>query len=252
MAQQRRETQLLELLRPAGEARVQDLAQAMNVTDETIRRTIRRLEGQGLVTKLHGAVHLRDAGPEAAFAVRMGVNPAAKRRIAGRLAGMIENGASLFLDVGTTTAYVAQALRDHRDLLVVTNSMMVAQALAMRNGNRVFMAGGEIRAHDGGVFGAQALAFVRQFKVTYAVMTAVGLDAGSGFTLNDMREAEFSREVIAHAGEAVMAVDSSKFGQSAPIRICEPGAIRRLVSEAAPPPDVAAMLAVAGVGVTLA
>ena len=247
-----RETQLLDILRPKGEARVQDLAQVMNVTDETIRRTIRRLESQGLVTKVHGAVHLRDAGPEAAFAVRMGVNPGAKRRIAGRLAGLIENGSSLFLDVGTTTAYVAQALRDHRDLLVVTNSLIVAQALAMRNGNRVFMAGGENRAHDGGVFGAQALAFVRQFKVSYAVMTAVGLDASAGFTLHDMREAEFSREVMTHAEAPVMVVDSSKFGQSAPIRVCPPEAIRRLVTDTAPPGEIGAMLAAAGVAVTVA
>ncbi|GHC60990.1 DeoR/GlpR family DNA-binding transcription regulator [Neogemmobacter tilapiae] len=252
MSEPRREGQLLALLKPAGEARVQDLARAMNVTEETIRRTIRRLEGQGLVTKVHGAVHLRDSGHEAAFAVRMGVNPTAKRRIAARLAGMLENGASLFLDVGTTTTYVAQALRDHHDLMVVTNSLMVAQALAMRNGNRVFVAGGEIRAHDGGVFGAQALAFVGQFKVKHAVLTAEAVDARSGFMLQDMREAEFSRAIIASAEEAVMVVDATKFGQSAPIRICEPGAIRRLVTDAPPPGDVGAMLEAAGVELTLA
>src|SRR3546814_10976914 len=84
------------------------------------------------------------------FAQRMDENPDAKRLIAGQVARMIKNGDSLILDIGSTTAYVARALRGHHDLFVVTNSLAVAQMLATRNNNRVFMAGGELRAHDAG------------------------------------------------------------------------------------------------------
>ena len=247
-----RELALLDLLKPDGQARVLDLSHRLNVTEETIRRTVRRLEAKGLVTKVHGGVHLRDWGPEASFAQRLGLNTGQKRRIATRMAAMIGDGASLFLDIGTTTAFVAQALRGHRELLVVTNSLAVAQSLATRNGNRVFMAGGELRSHDGGSFGAEALAFVRQFQVTHAVLSAAAVDARAGFMLQDMREAEFSRAIIERANQAVMVVDATKFGKVAPIRIADPSAIRRLVTDAPPSADILTMLTAAGVEVIIA
>ena len=114
------------------------------------------------------------------------------------------------------------------------------------------MAGGELRPHDGGAFGAEALAFVRQFRVQHAILSVAALDPKSGFMLQDLREAEFSREIIQCADLATIVADASKFDRSAPIRICAPAAIHRLVTDAAPTGDLADLLAAAGVEVTLA
>lgn len=247
-----RDREILEALAISGAARIQDLARKLRVTEETIRRAVKRLEAEGLATRVHGGVHLRDWQSEPNFAQRFAVNAQAKRRIAAHLAAMIGDGASLFLDVGSTTAYVAQALRQHRDLLVVTNSLAAAQALATRNGNRVFMAGGELRGHDGGAFGAEAMAFVQQFHLRFAVLSITAIDAQAGFLLQDLREAEFSRALMARAEETIVAADASKFGRAAPIRLAETGAVQRLVTDAAPPALVAMMLAAAGVAVTIA
>ena len=247
-----REHAILQILQDNGSGRIQDLAHRLQVTEETIRRAVKRLESAGHVSKVHGGVHLKDWGAEPSFEQRFILNPQPKRRIAAHLATMIGNGASLFLDVGSTTAYVAQALRLHRDLLVVTNSLAVAQVLTSRNGNRVFMAGGELRSHDGGAFGAEALTFVRQFQVQYAVLSAAAVDARAGFMLHDLREAEFSRAIIERAETAIIATDASKFGRSAPIQVAAPSAFHRLVTDAAPPPDLATMLTQAEVEVCLA
>jgi len=247
-----RESEILQVLGGAGSGRIQDLAHELGVSEETIRRNVRRLEARGLVTRVHGGVVLKGWVEEPSFTQRFAENPAAKGKVARHLAAMIPDGASLFLDVGSTTAYVAQALRGHRNLFVVTNSLPVAQTLATINGNRVFMAGGELRSHDGGAFGAEALAFVQQFRVQYAVLSVVGITAEEGFLLHDLREAEFSRAIIRCAQQAVIAADATKFGRWAPIRIADPGAIGTVVTEAPPPPDIAAMLAGAGVRVVLA
>lgn len=252
MSQTHRERLIIEHLNATGAARIADLAERLEVSEETIRRALKRLEALGSVTRVHGGVHLKDWGPEPSFALRFGLYPDRKRAIAARLAGLIEDGASLFLDVGSTTAYVAQALRDHRELLVVTNSLAVAQVLAGRGGNRVFMAGGELRPHDGGAFGAEALAFVRQFRVRHAVLSAAALDPLAGFMLQDLREAEFSRAIIDCAEEAIIVADASKFDRTAPIRIAPPEAIHRLVTDVAPVGALAGLLAAAGVAVTLA
>ncbi|MBA3908802.1 MAG: DeoR/GlpR transcriptional regulator [Rhodobacter sp.] len=252
MLQTQRERAILERLMHSGSARIADLAEALSVSEETVRRSLKRLEALGSVTRVHGGVHLRDWGAEPSFALRLRVSPDAKRRIAARLAGLIEHGASLFLDVGSTTAFVAQALRDHHDLLVVTNSLAVAQTLSGRGGNRVFMAGGELRPHDGGAFGADALAFVRQFRVHHAILSAVALDARTGFMLNDLREAEFSRAIIDCADLTTIAADATKFNQSAPVRIAPPESFHRLVTDTEPEGALAALLASAGVEIILA
>ena len=250
MSQRTRE--VLDILAESGSARIQDIALRLNVTQETIRRTVALLGQQGLVTKLHGGVSLKNLGMEPSFEQRFVQSQPAKRRIAEAVAKTIQNGSSLILDVGSTTAYVAQALQQKKDLLVVTNSLPVAQALAGRNGNRLFMAGGELRSHDGGAFGPDARAFVRQFRVRHAILSVAGLEAKAGFLLQDLPEAEFSRTIIGCADEVIVAADASKFGKSAPIRIAAAEAFHQLVTDAPPPPDISDMLAEAGISVTVA
>ncbi len=231
-----REGEIVEVLRRAGGAsRIAAIASTLDVSEETVRRNIRRLSDDGVVEKLHGGAHLLDADIESGFWQRMDENPGPKRRIAACVAEMIGDGASLFLDVGSTTAFIAEALRGHRRLLVVTNSVVVAHKLATRNDNRVFMAGGELRAHDGGAFGADALAFVNQFRVEYAILSAAAINAQNGFMLYDLEEAEFSRTIMSRAAHRIIAADASKFGRSAPISVGNPGDVDVLVTDTAPP-----------------
>jgi DeoR family glycerol-3-phosphate regulon repressor len=238
-----REREIIEALRmTGGSSRIQPLAAQLGVSEETIRRNVKKLAADGLVRKVHGGVHLPDAELEPSFQQRMDRNPEAKRRIAARVAGIVRNGDSLFLDIGSTTAYIAQALRNHRDLFVVTNSIAVAHLLAARNNNRVFMAGGELRAHDGGAFGAEPIAFVRRFQVDYAICSATAIDADSGFLLFDLQEAEFSREIMLRAKTCIVAADSTKFGRSAPITIGDPSMVDILVTDSAPPEKLCAAM----------
>jgi len=247
-----RESEILDVLKMAGSSRIQDLALRLGVTEETIRRNVKKLAAQGLVRKLHGGVELIEPEGEPNFAFRMNENTAAKERIAQRLAGLIGHGDSLILDIGSTTAFVARALRAHRNLMVVTNSLAVAQTLVNRNNNRVFLAGGELRPHDGGAFGREAHDYLRQFRVDHAVLSAAAINASDGFMLFDMQEAEFSRAVIERADRAILAADATKFGRAAPIRIAEPDVFHTLVTDAPTPPDIAAMLASAGVAMVVA
>jgi len=234
-----REREIVDMLRlNGGSSRIQTLAARLGVSEETIRRNVKKLADDGLVRKVHGGVHLPDAEIEPSFQQRMDRNPEAKRRIAARVAAIVKNGDSLFLDIGSTTAYIAQALRGHRDLFVVTNSVAVAHRLAARNNNRVFMAGGELRAHDGGVFGAEAIAFVRRFQVDYAICSATAINADRGFVLFDLQEAEFSREIMLRARTRIVAADSTKFGRGGPIVVCDPSMVDQLVTDAPPPADL--------------
>lgn len=239
-----REREILDELRLAGGAsRIQFLAERIGVSEETIRRNIRTLETNGFVTKVHGGVHLKDVADEPPLHFRMNENAEAKRLIATKVADIVEDGDTLFLDIGSTTAFIAVALQRHQNLFVVTNSVAVAHTLATRNNNRIFFAGGELRAHDGGAFGIDSINFVRRFNVRHAVLSVTAINAASGFMLQDMEEAEYSREAARRAESRIVVADSSKFGRSAPIIIDEPSTYDTLVTDAPPSAEIAAMLA---------
>ncbi len=248
-----RQMEILEELRLTGSCRIQDLATRLKVSEETIRRNVRQLASSGAVRKVHGGVYLPDHNfQELTFQQRMGEQRDAKQRIARRIAELIQDGDSVILDIGSTTAFVAQALRHHSNLFVVTNSLSVAHSLAARNNNRVFMAGGELRSHDGGSFGHEALSFVRQFSVQHAILSAAAINAENGFMLMDLQEAEFTREIMRRAPSSIVAADATKFGKTAPVRISDPSLIDLLVTDSRPPPDIAALLAKAEVAVDIA
>lgn len=241
MDQHRNHTQaaILQALRRAGGAlRISALADTLAVSEETIRRNVKWLERTGTVEKHHGGARLRDMADEGDFRDRLQRNPQAKQCIARTVAGLIPDGSSLFLDVGSTTAFIADALRDHSELVVVTNSVSVAYKLATRNGNRVFMAGGELRAHDGGAFGTEAMAFAHNFKTDYAILSAAAVNAQDGLMLFDLEEALFTRAILANAKRRIVAADSSKFNRRAPITVCAPEMIDLIVTEALPPTEL--------------
>ena len=238
-----REREILEELRLAGgSSRIQFLAERLGVSEETIRRNIRVLEESGIVTKVHGGVHLKDFSSEQPLHFRMNENPEAKRLIAAEVASIIKDGDTLFLDIGSTTAFIAVALQKHQNLFVVTNSISVAHSLATRNNNKVFFAGGPLRSHDGGAFGMEAISFVRRFHVRYAILSVAAINAQSGFMLQDMEEAELSREAARSAEKRMIVGDAGKFGRTAPIIIDPPECYDMLVTNERPDDALGAML----------
>ncbi len=230
---------LAALRRAGGSARIGALAATLQVTDETVRRNIRRLEAEGLVEKVHGGARLTEPAAEGDLPARIAEQPEAKRRIAECVAGLIPDGASLFLDVGSTTTFIADALRDHRTLTVITNSVTVAAKLATRNGNRLFFAGGELRAHDGGCFGPEVLRFIAGFHTDFAVMSATAISAERGFMLYDLDEARIARAMMAQAAATIVAADSRKFDRTAPVLVGDPAGVGLLVTDDTPPPAIA-------------
>lgn len=237
---------ILGLLQEQGALSLAALAQALAVSAETVRRDVRAMAEAGAVVRVHGAVGLAGQTGEAPFDRRMRENAGAKRAIARSLAEQIADGDSLMLDTGTTTSFLARELLTHRRLTVVTNSSDIARTLATVNGNRVFMAGGELRGDSGAALGASALDFIRSFAVQHAIISAGAVDA-SGVMDFDLQEAEFARMVLACGERRVMVTDASKFGRRGFIRVAGFEFLDLVVTNAPPPPEVAAAMASAGV-----
>lgn len=230
-----REVELLETLRSlGGSSRTAALVEALGVSEETIRRTVKALAKSGLLQRVHGGVYLTNKDAFSPFAARLGKHAEEKNRIATQAAAMIPNGSSVFLDVGSTTAFVAERLKDHCDLTVITNALTPAQALVGRNGNRVYLVGGELREIESGSFGISTISCVSQFHIDTAVLSIDGIDASSGFLLAGAAEADLARAVVARAKRRIVVADYSKFGQPAPFVACPAESIDFLVTDKAP------------------
>ncbi|MBN8998956.1 MAG: DeoR/GlpR transcriptional regulator [Rhizobiales bacterium] len=186
--------------------------------------------------------------------IRKDLNDEAPRRLAaeaktaiGRAAAaLVPDGASLFVNIGTTTEAVAAALADRAGLMVITNNINVANLLRTRPGIEVVIAGGVVRASDGGIVGEAAVDFIRQFKVDLAIIGASAIDGDGALLDFDFREVKVAQAIIENARHVVLVADRSKFERTAPVRIghlsqvdvfvtdhCDRASIRRICAESA-------------------
>jgi DeoR family glycerol-3-phosphate regulon repressor len=248
----KRQRAILASVRETGLARIQDLARDMDVSEETIRRDVRPLVEAGELAKRHGSVSALAAGAEAPFERRMRENAVEKRAIARRVAAMIGDGDSVMLDTGTTTSAVARELLGKRDLTIVTNSSDIARTLAIVNGNRVVMAGGELNGDNGAAFGRSAIEFIERFNTDFAIISIAAVSAAQGLMDYHLDEAELARAVLRQGKRRLVVTDHTKFGRSALVTVCGFDAFDELVTDEPPPEEIAARLTAAGVTCSVA
>ena len=238
----KRHAEILRMLADEGTVTISELAARLGVSLETVRRDVRPLTENGSVLKIHGAVGLAGQVGEAPFQRRMRENADAKRRIAREMAQFIRDGESVMLDTGTTTSFVARELLGHRRLTVVTNSSDIARTLATVNGNKVYMAGGELRSDSGAAFGVSAIEFIAKFSVTHAIISAGAIDAVSGVMDFDLEEAEFARMMLSRGERSYVVTDHTKLGRRGLVSVAGFDAIGHLVTDAPVGEDLAAVL----------
>ncbi|MFN3936021.1 MAG: DeoR/GlpR family DNA-binding transcription regulator [Gemmobacter sp.] len=240
MAQNFRHAEILRLARSTGSVAVEHLAEHFGVTLQTIRRDLGELCDAGQLVRVHGGAVVPSGVANIGYSERREMNRVEKERIAAAVAAEIPNAASVFLNIGTTTEAVARALLGHRDLLVVTNNLNIANILAPNDSVEVIVAGGVLRRADGGLVGDVTLEIVRHFKVDIAVIGTSGLDADGDLLDYDFREVRVSQAIIRQSRETWLAADASKFDRTAPVRIASLADVDRLFTSASPPEDLAA------------
>jgi DeoR family transcriptional regulator, glycerol-3-phosphate regulon repressor len=246
-----RQALLLARIRELGSVSVAELAQQLRVSEETIRRDARVLDQRGEVVKLHGSLVAPHQSGEAPFERRMRENVAAKRAISRCAVQLVEDGDSLMIETGTTTSIFAQELRVKRGLTIVTNSSDIARTLAVVNGNKVYMAGGELRAESGAAFGPSAVEFIGRFKVRHAFITATAIDPVHGIMDSAFDEAELAQKALSIADNRVVLSDSTKFGKAALVKVCGYDMIDRLITDGPPHTALADALVRANVAVSV-
>ena len=252
-AHSHRELELLDALRRlGGSARSADLAKALDVSEETVRRTIKALSKGGTVQRVHGGALLTGTQSDPSFFHRIAQHSEEKQKIAKRVAQKVHDGMTLFLDVGSTTAFVAEELRQKSSLTVATNSVGVAQVLASRNGNRVHLLGGEMQSNERGTFGFVTERQARRFAFDMAVLSADAISARHGLLYANAAEAQLATVVVDCTEHVLAGLAHPKFDDKAPHCGPDPRNLDEIVTDKSPGKKLTAALNGWGVKIDVA
>jgi DeoR family glycerol-3-phosphate regulon repressor len=208
-----RQQAILQHLARRGQAAVGELALALAVSDDTIRRDLARLAARGLLRKAHGGAVLPDV-PALPRSARDQLLPALKHALGVAVAAHIPAGASLMLDAGSTTLEVARALQGEH--LVITHSLDIAVALADRPGIRLVLAGDRWDPLQRLFAGPAAVDTVRRYRADLAILGACAVHPQLGLTASDPGDAEIKRAMLAGSESRWLVTDHLKYDRCAP------------------------------------
>jgi len=247
-----RQHDILSAAREAGRVTVDGLAARFGVTVQTIRRDLGALCDAGLLDRTHGGAMLPSGVTNLGYEARRRVAAEAKEAIGRAAAALVPAGASLFLNIGTTTEAVARALMETPGLMVVTNNMNVAQILSGHPSAEVILTGGRLRRSDGGLTGDLAVQTIRHFKVDLAIIGGSALDHAGDILDFDADEVRVSRAILDQARAGVLVADATKLTRAAPVRIAGLADLDHWITDLDPGPDLRALAEAAGTRITIA
>jgi Transcriptional regulators of sugar metabolism len=208
-----RRQKIIDKLRAEQKVFVAELAESLQVTQETIRRDLEKLEDKGLLQRSHGgAVLVAPGNEDLSFARRTADNYDLKQRIAVKAAGLISDGASIMADSSSTVLALFELLSMRRELTVITNSVKILNDFAGASLNLV-SCGGELRSHSLSLVGNTACRTLAAYNVDLAIFSCKGLDRDRGVTESNEPEAVVKQIMASQAKRTVLLADHTKFDQ---------------------------------------
>ncbi|MEZ5537677.1 MAG: DeoR/GlpR family DNA-binding transcription regulator [Thiolinea sp.] len=214
-----RQQKILKVARQQGQVLVDELVNQFSVTPQTIRKDLNELCEKGVLGRVHGGAVLASGIANVGYEQRQHIAFSEKQSLAQLCARHIPDNSSLFINIGTTTEAVANALLNHRDLMVVTNNLNVANILLQNPGFEIIVAGGVLRHSDRAIIGEATVDFVRQFRLDYAVVGISALDEDGTLLDYDYREVKVTQAILQSARQTCLVTDKSKLERKAPVRV---------------------------------
>ncbi|MFC7292749.1 DeoR/GlpR family DNA-binding transcription regulator [Hirschia litorea] len=216
-----RQNSILQLVEAQGFVATERLVEALGVTPQTIRRDINQLCDLNLLQRFHGGAGRSATSENQPYSARREAASVGKERIARMVAKAIPDGASLFLNIGTTTEAVAEALLTKKSLTIVTNNLNVASTLARNESFEISIAGGLLRTKDSGIVGHSATEFMNRFRLDYGIIGVSGIETDGSLLDFDERETQTARAIIKNSSQTFLVADHTKFGRRAMIRFAD-------------------------------
>lgn len=230
-----RRNAILEKLQAERRVVVSELSILYDVSEETIRRDLEKLENEGYVIKSYGGAVLNEnANLDLPFNIRKNKNVVGKQKIADIISQTIHDGDFIFLDASSTAVAIAKNIKSKKSLTIITNSLEIAIELLDVPDCKVISTGGEIVSTAFGLVGHVTDKTIRSYYVDKAIISSKGFDLEKGFTDSDERHANNKRSMLESARVKILAIDSSKFDRVSFAKIGDLRDITMIVTDAKP------------------
>ena len=212
-----RKSRIIQLLESQGQAEVSELSSILGVVPETIRRDLKELEKQGIITRTHGgAIFGIQSEHEYPILVRKMQNKDEKDRLCEYVAEYIDDKDTVFIDNSSTTANILNYIPNSKRVTVITNSIYLLLQYSKMSSNNITMisTGGIFNRSNQSLTGSLSLKIANEFLPNKAIMSCRGLSAENAFTDNGLYETDIKRLMIEKAKEVYFIMDHSKIDKS--------------------------------------
>jgi DeoR family transcriptional regulator of aga operon len=234
-----RQKRVLELLETRDGVHVSELSNEFSVSEVTIRQDLSELARQGLVARVRGGVRaLQHGQSELAFDVRLRLQADAKRTIARAAAGLVGDGEAVALDSSTSAYYLALELRRKRELVVVTNGLLIAAALSDSPGVNVLLTGGMLRLPAMSVVGDLAADVLRATRIDKGFFGARGLSLERGLMDLNPEEVRLKQEMAGACERVIGIFDGTKWQRSALLSFVPAARVDTIVTDGGAPAEL--------------
>lgn len=211
---------------------IEGLAKDLEVSTMTIRRDLRRLADEDIVTLVHGGAVYNEGGAYLpALTVREKTMRREKSAIAEYCAQQIPEGSAVYLDNGSTTVEIADALRGKQNIAVLSHSLPVLNILSHAKNIQLISVSGIYEPRAKGFFGDLALRMLRQFRIDIAFLGVTAVDAEDGVMSAVFYEQALKKVLVERAKKKILAIDHTKIGGSSFLKVCDLHEIDGIVTD---------------------
>ena len=230
-----RQNRIMDILATEGAVSVSKLSTELDVTEETIRRDLEKLEKNESLRRTHGgAVPIDGTTVELSLEKRKHTNVEEKARLAKIAAGYVVSGDTIFLDASTTTFYMARELKKMRNITVITNSIRVITELDGEDGIKVIAVGGLLSRNQSFVGTMAEKAVAENYFASKMFFSSKGVTLDAGILDSNEQECGIKQEMMKNSQERFYQCDSSKLGKVGFVKLCGFESIEYFLTEATP------------------
>jgi DeoR/GlpR family transcriptional regulator of sugar metabolism len=253
VSQHERMQQVLQMLETRDSVHVTELSDLFSVSEVTVRNDLSTLARQGLVARVRGGVRpLQRGQSELAFDLRLRLEASRKQAIARAAATLVGEGEAIALDSSTTAYYLALELRSKRELVVVTNGLLIAAALADAPGITVLVTGGTLRLSAMSLVGDMGVDILHSTQINKGFLGARGLSLQRGLMDLNPDEVRIKQEMAGACERVFGILDGTKWHRSALLSFVPIERIAGIVTDADAPTDEVEAWRAHGVEVVIA
>ncbi|MBP2664833.1 MAG: transcriptional regulator, DeoR family [Firmicutes bacterium] len=218
LAVERRQT-IIDLIRKEQKVYVPHLSQQFNVTEETIRRDLEKLENTGILTRTYGgAILTQHTNEDLPFPTRTIMNHELKQAIAQKAAKLISDDDTIMVDASSTSLELIHAIKNKRNLTIITNSVKITHDFVGAPFT-IISTGGILRPHSLALTGPVAHSSLQNYYVDIAIMSCKGLSLDKGIMESNEPESELKKSMISQAEKVILLADHTKFDKTAFIKL---------------------------------